>query len=406
MKYVTNILALALVFTGLNSLDAQNSGQVNDSLRQKTNSAQKPDSMKQANFQFTFISPVGTNGLDAPKTVNKFSVNWLLGVNGGVNGLEVGGFANIILKDVNGIQAAGFVNAVKGNVKGGQFAGFVNCSGGSVNGGQFAGFVNFSRGNVRGGQLAGFVNASTGNFHGAQLSGFANYNLGNFRGVQGCGYVNVNTGKLEGVQASGFVNVAGDVEGGQMAGFVNVAKKVKGFQLGFVNVADSVDGASIGFCNIVKRGLHQLEVSADELFYTNLSVRTGTHRFYNIFSTGFGSKNGNMLWQIGYGAGTSLRISDKWRTDFSLSAHHVSNGLLYHATSELYRFYWGVEYKLANKITLAGGPTFNLYWGDTWQPDFAKKYAGIAPYTLLNETSTYGFNYKAWVGARLALRFF
>ena len=359
-----------------------------------------------ADFQLTLITPLGSNGTKSHKTRNHVSVNIFGGANGAVDGVEVGGFVNVILHDVKGVQAAGFVNAVRKDVTGIQAAGFVNASGGNLNGLQFAGFVNSNNKDVKGGQISGFFNNNLGNVEGVQMAGFANYNNKNFKGIQSSGYFNVNRGNFKGIQLSGFANInGGNFEGLQASGFVNVAKKVKGFQLGVINIADSVDGASIGFCNIVKHGLHQVEISADELFYTNVSVRTGTHRFYNIFSAGLSSKPKGLLWQIGYGAGTSFAIGKNLRSDISISAHHVSSGLLYHGTSELYKIYWGVEYKLAKKCFVAMGPTLNIYWGDALQPDFAKKYSSIVPYHMLNETNTYGFNYKAWVGGRVAFRF-
>ncbi len=357
-------------------------------------------------FQVTFFPPIGTNGVDALKITNKFSLNIFAGAAKGLNGIELGGFVNYLAQDMKGAQCAGFVNVVLRDVKGVQGAGFVNYSGGNLDGAALAGFVNVNLGNTKGGQFSGFCNANLGTLNGGQFAGFVNYNQKNLKGMQAAGYVNVNLGDVEGGQVAGFVNIAkGDVQGGQVGGFVNYAKKVKGLQLGVFNFADSVDGASIGFCSFVKKGLHQVEVSGDELFYTNLSFRTGTQKFYNIFSAGTSPQSKTLLWHLGYGIGTSFGISEKLRSDISLSAHHVSKGLLYHATSELYKFYWGIEYKLAKKCFVAAGPTFNVYLGDALLPDYAKTYSRIAPYSLLNETNSNGFNFKAWVGGKIAFRF-
>lgn len=376
----------------------------------------------QKDFQFTFITPLGTNGTNAPKCVNKLSLNLLAGIGYGVDGLELGGFMNVVRKDVRGIQLAGFANSVFANVKGIQGAGYFNYAGGNLlgvqasgftnvnlgktTGGQFAGFVNYNGDSLYGAQLSGFANCNVGDLKGAQLAGFANYNHRSFYGLQGSGFVNVNRGNMKGAQLAGFGNLCfGDMEGMQVSGFVNVAKKVKGAQIGVLNVADSVDGVSVGLLTIVKKGLHQLEVSADELFYTSLSLRTGTHKFYNVFTAGASSRAGSFVWNMGYGIGTSFKIRENLRSDMSLTAQHVSKGLLFFGTSELYKFYWGLEYKLANKCYIAMGPTFNLYVGDTLLPAYKTGYNGLAPYSLLNETSASGFNYKAWFGAKVALRF-
>jgi len=357
-------------------------------LRAQTDSTLKKD--QERNFQISLITPIGTNGIESPKIVNRISINILAGASKGVNGIEGAGFANLTMQNVIGIQGAGFVNVVLGDVTGSQFAGFTNVSMGNLKGAQFAGFCNLNKGKMRG----------------AQFAGFSNYNHQRTEGFQGAGFINVSLGDIKGAQISGFGNIVkGNVEGFQGSGFFNYAKKVKGVQLGFINIADSVDGASIGFLSFVKKGLHQIEVSADELFYTNVGVRTGGYGFYNILSAGFSPVNGTTLWHVGYGAGTSFRVNEKMRADIIATGHHVSKGLFYNGTSELYRLYFGVEYKLAKKCFIAAGPTFNLYLGDALLPDYGAKYSNIGPYTILNETNSSGFNYKAWVGGKIAIRF-
>ena len=41
-------------------------------------------------LQVTFITPLGTNGIDAYKYTNRFSFNVFAGVSGGTRGLEFG----------------------------------------------------------------------------------------------------------------------------------------------------------------------------------------------------------------------------------------------------------------------------------------------------------------------------
>jgi hypothetical protein len=369
--------------------------------------AQTEEKDKERSFQLTFIPPIGTNGIECIKTTNRVSLNLFAGVNKGLNGLEMGGFANVLLKNMKGVQMAGFGNVVLGSSRGAQMAGYLNYSGGSFHGGAFSGFANINLGKLTGGQFAGFCNVNLDSLKGGQLAGFCNYNHKQVKGLQGAGFANVALGSVNGAQLSGFANIAGgDLKGIQASGFFNYAKKVKGVQLGFINVADSVDGASIGFLNLVKKGVHQAEVSVDELFYANLAFRTGTYRFYNIFSAGATSRPGGFSWNIGYGIGTSVKISERLRTEATLSAHHVSNGLFYHGTSEIYKVYLGIEYKLAEKCFIAAGPTFNLYFSDALLPAYDKTYSKITPYSLFNETNSNGFNFKGWIGGKIAIRFF
>jgi len=61
-------------------------------------------------FQFTFITPLGTNGIESENVTNNLSINLLAGYNGGLRGTEFGGFANILKGDMDGAQFAGFSN--------------------------------------------------------------------------------------------------------------------------------------------------------------------------------------------------------------------------------------------------------------------------------------------------------
>ena len=108
---------------------------------------------------------------------------------------------------------------------------------------------------------------------------------------------------------------------------------------------------------------------------------------------------------MGYGVGTSIKLKHKLRADLTVSANHVSYGQLYHATSELYKFYIGVEYKFFNKFSIAAGPTFNLYWSDALLPDYARTYNSVAPYYSYNKSLPADYNLKGWYGFKASLRF-
>jgi hypothetical protein len=311
----------------------------------------------------------------------------------------------VTLKNVNGVQMAGFTNVVLGDVRGAQLAGYFNYCGGDFKGAAFAGMANLGLGELKGGQFAGAFNLNKKGGEGVQIAGYSNVMLGDLKGTQISAFSNVLTGDLKGTQISAFSNItAGNVDGSQISAMVNCAKKVKGLQLGFINIADSVDGVAVGFLNFIRKGMHQIEVSGDELFYTNLSLRTGTKGFYNIFTTGF--QPGTSLWHFGYGVGSSFTIKDNWSSDVTATFHHVSKGNFQFSASDLYRFYWGVEYRVKKKFAIAAGPTLNIYVTDTYDTqDYSDTYSKIAPYHFSNSTSGYGFNTKMWVGGRIALRF-
>ncbi len=64
------------------------------------------DSTSGLPFQITFITPMGTNGTLSPKVTSNLSLNVVAGYNGGVEGVEVGGFANVLEYDMKGGQFA------------------------------------------------------------------------------------------------------------------------------------------------------------------------------------------------------------------------------------------------------------------------------------------------------------
>jgi hypothetical protein len=378
MKYLKCITA-AVFFTAF-SLKSQT-----DSAKVETVNLEKVQP-----FQFTFVTPVGTNGIESFKTTNHVSLNLLVGVSKGLDGFEAGGIANIILKDVKGAQFAGFTNIVLGK----------------VNGGQFASYFNYCGKDLKGVQVAGLGNVSLGAMKGAQVASVFNFNRKGGTGVQVAAYTNVVLGNIKGVQVASMANIAiGDVQGAQISAGVNIAKKVKGIQLGFVNIADSVDGASIGFVNIIKKGKNQFEFSGDELFYTNIAYRSGTSSFYNIYTAGYRPGTKENLWHIGYGAGTAFKLKNKLTSDINVTMHHVSDGGFYWGTSELVRLYWGVEYKVAKKIAIAAGPTCNFYVSDVLLSDYKSSKQNILPYHNFDQTTNNDFNVKGWLGARIAIRF-
>ncbi len=77
------------------------------------------------------------------------------------------------------------------------------------------------------------------------------------------------------------------------------------------------------------KGYHQIEVSADEIFYTNLAFRTGVRQFYNIFT--FGAKPNTFekdetFWSFGYGIGTAPRLTNWLSLNVDVTANQVLLG--------------------------------------------------------------------------------
>jgi hypothetical protein len=368
------------------------------------------------NFQVSLFPFIGTNHKLSGSVINKLSFNIYGGFAKGLNGFEMGGLFNIDRENVRGMQMAGLFNLAGDSLHGTQLAGYFNITGKAAYGFQAAGLANINAGRQKGVQVAGLLNVNKsvkgvsfaglmnicGSVSGAQIAALGNINDTLTGGATACVF-NISKHVKSGVQVAGLFNVA---DGGrtnvQVAGLFNKADYVKGVQIGLFNFSDSVSGVPIGLLSFVKKGVHQVELSTDELFQLNLSFRTGAPSFYNIFSGGI--RTSASMWQVGYGVGTSFKITNKWRTDFTATFHHLSNGGFYLAASDLYRFYLGFEYKVGKKFSIAAGPTFNIYISDTYEPEYDNIYSHVAPYGN-NSTNSYGFNTSTWFGGRVALRF-
>ena len=250
------------------------------------------------------------------------------------------------------------------------------CDGGQVNG--FAGFV---RDSVRGAQVSGFGSVTASGVVGLQASGFANYS-GGLKGTQIGGFANVNSHGMKGNQVAGFANVAtGKSEGVQIAGFVNVATKLKGAQLGVFNYADSLDGVSIGFLSYARNGYHQFELSSNETFHTNLSFKTGSNPFYNIFSAGVRWNEEEPVWTIGYGIGTRKMLPHSLIVNADLTSHSVLPGTFDDQEWESFnKLGISISKRFWDQIEVFAGASFNMWISQMDEPRYdylnSRKYTG------------------------------
>jgi hypothetical protein len=390
-------------------------------------------------YQVSVFPYVGTNHKLSGNVINDYSFNIYGGYSLGVRVMEIGGTFNLVRGDVRGVQIAGSFNGVNGKVKGFQVAGGVNANRDSVRGGQLgavnvnwnsvrnfsaAGLLNITRnesygmimaglGNVtmgeqKGAHVAGLFNVSTKNTKSLQLAGLINFTAGNLKGGQIGGLANVAVKDALGVQSAGLCNVTlHKMKGAQVAGFLNYAKKIRGVQLGFINVADSVDGVSIGFLSFVLKGYHKLEVSADEIFYTNLAFRTGTHRFYNIFTAGMKPENSeNNYWTVGYGIGTAPKLNKWLSLNIDVTVNQVSYGSFTEAINLLNKFYVGLDLKIVKNVSVAVGATLNGYLTDTTYDAYANLFTDYQPKIISDRTYGNDVNLKMWMGGKVGLRFF
>lgn len=368
-----------------------------------------PDSLELIHrpAQISFFPPMSTNGLESHKVVNNLSVNIIAGYNGGLEGIEVGGFANVLRHDMKGAQLAGFGNTVLGNSYGTQMAGFYNYNRKYTMGAQFAGFANVVTDTVDALQAAGFVNVNTKDSRGVQIAGFSNVVVGATKGAQVAGYINMSTDSVVGTQLAGFANVTPkDLDGAQVAGFLNVAKKVNGLQLGFININDTVEsGVAIGFLNISRKGIWDFELETSESFYASTNLKTGSERLYSIFSLGMATRDGDLMWGYGYGLGTMFPIHNNIKMNVDLTSHQVQEGTWRTlAFNQLNRLKVNVSAPVAQNMKVYGGPTFNVLLSNMEDENGDVTGGNFAPYSIYNETSR-NTNIKMYPGFTAGIRF-
>ena len=315
-------------------------------------------------------SNLSTNGL----ITNNFSLNVLAGYSKGVEGLEIGGIANIVKGDVIGLQAGGVSNAVGGEFKGLQAGGVVNLIKGDFYGIQVGGIANVCRTHFTGVQASGILNSVNGYHYGIQLSGIGNDVNGGFKGIQAGGLVNsiqkdlvgiqiggmanAVKGGFRGIQIGGFTNIVVEdsyglqisgiqniarhsLHGGQISGLLNFAKDGvnffqatgllnyahknfglqvagifnyadvnNGLQIGLVNTSKSGKGISIGLLNFVLEGYHKTEVSTNETTHLNVGLKSGVKHFYNVYQFGMRFED-KPINVAGIGFGSCINLSEK-----------------------------------------------------------------------------------------------
>jgi len=384
---------------------------------------EKSEEIKTRPFQMTFVTPLGTNGLDAWNITNKVSINLYAGYNGGLDGVELSGFGGMLKNDMKGTQIAGFGNIVLGKGSGAQLAGNFNYVNKDYSGIQLAGFANTINGKSKACQISGFSNVAIDSIDGAQLtgftnvavkeiskiqiSGFANYSKGNGAG-QLTGFSNVNNGSLKGIQLAGFSNVnTGSVKGTQIAGFANYTSQLKGVQIAPFNYVDSLEsGIPIGVFSVIKNGYRSFEISANETMYGVFSFKTGVEKFYNIISVGASVHHNKIYWGWGYGIGTLIPMKDEWNVAIELLSYHINEDEWFTETLNLNnKLQITASKKVSENIEVFGGASWNVNVSETTDKNGNVFNSSITPYDTFNKTYGNGNNVKMYPGFTAGIRF-
>lgn len=410
------------------------------------------DIIERRPVQISLIPKIGTNTKMSGSIENAFSLNVFAGYSAGVRVMEIGGFANINKRHVTGFQAAGLSNIVGGRTRGVQIAGLSNNNRGSlhglqaagisnmvvdtIRGVQLAGISNILQGGMKGFQIAGISNVTTKNVDGVQLSGISNYakgdvmvmqasgiiNIGrNVKGVQLAGIVNSSTAKVGGAQLAGIGNYAQEVNAGQLAGIINIAtkkvrgaqiagivnygKEIKGSQLALFNISDTVSGLPIGFISFVRKGYRRVELSANEILYANLTLKTGVHKFYNIFTVGLVPSDSITNWGFGYGFGFEKTNGKRFLHSYDFVANWISEKDKPFGTLNLLnKLKINFAYRFGRRSSVYLGPSINFHLSEWVDNDTGEFLTNIAPYTI--NTTVFGdTQMQIWVGGQFGFRF-
>ena len=376
-------------------------------------------------FQFSVFPFVGTNHTLSGNVINDYSLNLYGGYSLGLRELEFGGLFNIVRGDVTGAQIAGIFNAVGGKMKFLQFAGIYNMNRDSVDGYQFAGMVNlngnstskfsgaglinFTLRDSRATQVAGLGNATIGEQEGAHVAGLFNFSNKDSRVAQVAGLTNVTIGDFKGAQVSGLLNFTlKRVEGAQVSGLLNYATRVRGAQVGVINATDSIHGVPIGLFSFVLKGYHKIEVSTDEIFYTNVAFRTGVRQFYNILTAGAKPDtfdDDETYWTFGYGFGTAPRLSRTLSLNVDLTANQVVYGQSIEAINMINKLYVGLDFQIVKNLGVTFGVTLNGYITDTTYDKYQPLFTDYKPNIISDKTYSNDINMKMWWGGKIGLRF-
>lgn len=295
--------------------------------------------------QVTFFYPVGSNGQNAMDKANNFSLNVIWGMNGGVNGFELGGIGNFN----------------KGNVTGAQIGGICNINTGSFNGAVVGGIANLTKEDTKGLQLAGIANLNGGETNGLMLSGITNFAQKNSKGAQ-VSLINFAFENMNGFQL-GLVNYTKGMDGFQL-GLTNYAKKMKGFQMGLVNVSDTIDGIALGLISFTKDGYYAVEASNSEVLYAHISYKMGVSKLYNIYTLGYGRYENKDVYSYGLGLGSLGSLHPRHSVAIEGIANHMAYDSNWDNLNLLNKFNLTYQFHLTNRITLFGGPSLNHYITD------------------------------------------
>jgi hypothetical protein len=163
-----------------------------------------------------------------------------------------------------------------------------------------------------------------------------------------------------------------------------------------------------GLLSLVGKGYHKIEISADEIFYTNVALRTGVRQFYNILTVGAKPDtfdDDETYWTFGYGIGTAPRLSRVLSLNVDITANQVVYGGAVEAINMINKLYLGIELQLVKHVGITVGATLNGYVTDTTYDKYQPLFTDYSPHIIADKTYGNDINMKMWWGGKIGLRF-
>ena len=340
-------------------------------------------------WQFSIAPYVSTNLALSGNVVNKFSLNATVGYSKGNRGVELGGIGNINQGNVTGFQAAFGFNIVNGEMKGLQVSSILNRTQ-SAQGLQMSGITNNTDKIGRGIQIAGINNQA---------------DIGQGGVVQIASIVNKTDLGRTVLQIAGIINQADTV--GVQIGLLNNANRLRGVQIGLINIADTSSGILLGLLNIVKKGYHVLEVSTNDITPINLAYRTGTKRFYTIYSIGGQPKISGFKNDIlggGLGFGTSFWLGKTVGLTLDATAHRFSIDGAFDNRGGLVKLSPALNIQVTKKLGIALAPVWNSYYLNSKNQN-PEDISRLKTHIIPQKAKASG-DWMQWWGWSVSLRFF
>ena len=351
----------------------------------QTNETNKANEFKERPFQLSFITPLGTNGIDSHLIANKVSLNILGGYSYGNSYFELAWLYNVNLHFTRGLVIAGLFNYSGNTENAVQLAGLFNSSMDGNANLQIGGILNLAKESTF--QLSGISNISTGST-GAQLSGI------------------VNIAEKSTFQLAVITNISLDAVGTQI-GVINIAKEVNGLQFGLINIAEDMNGTPIGFFTFVKNGgKREFEIGFSESLNTFASFKSGVNRFYNISSIGVNYIDKPVLSGMGFGVGTQIDWKEGWGNQIEMLFYDIFDDkwpslinllLRQYEANFLYQLKIKTSKQFNDYFKVFAGPVFNLTASRRMDSDTERTGTALSPWSIW-KTESKKTNINSWIG--------